>query len=394
MSGARDWTIDIETKGLPELKEVYKLYGAEKKEAAKSWPQFGHNYNQVSREYMYNWFNKHLELGQTEPVAEKPFVPVPPKELSVFNEQYPRPKDAVDAERLRKFMTEASDKQNAALQPKDAESLKEFRRVIGTALRVMVNDRLPKAVEVETKDGAKEERDGYSLARFTLTRKGQGEQVPVVALRGKEVNGPVVIWVHPEGSSSLMKDGKLVPVAKEILDRKAGIVAPDVFMTGAAKGAKPTTVNAQYAGYTFGYNRSILANRVHDILTVIASIAEGAPRGVKFHLVGIDQAGPWVLLARALCGDAVARTAVDLDQFRFEKVRTASDEMMLPGALKYGGLPAFAALCAPGELLVHNRGGDSGAVLKAAYKAAGKPESLREEADKATLAKVIEWLLR
>ena len=64
--------------------------------------EFDHNYNQVSREMMYNWFNKHLNLGLSEPVVEKPFVPVPPKELSVYDEQHPRPKDAVNAERLRR----------------------------------------------------------------------------------------------------------------------------------------------------------------------------------------------------------------------------------------------------------------------------------------------------
>src|SRR5205085_213867 len=47
MSGANDWTIDIETKGLPELKALYKLYDAEDKVLAKCFPQFGHNYNQV-----------------------------------------------------------------------------------------------------------------------------------------------------------------------------------------------------------------------------------------------------------------------------------------------------------------------------------------------------------
>src|SRR5262245_30412320 len=73
MSGANDWTIDIETKGLPELKKLYALYGAEDRVLAKCFPQFGHNYNQVSREVMYNWFNKHLQLGQKSPVVEKPF---------------------------------------------------------------------------------------------------------------------------------------------------------------------------------------------------------------------------------------------------------------------------------------------------------------------------------
>src|SRR5262249_10850305 len=52
MTGAKDWTIDIETKGLPELKAVYRLYNAEDRVLAKCFPQFGHNYNQVSREVM------------------------------------------------------------------------------------------------------------------------------------------------------------------------------------------------------------------------------------------------------------------------------------------------------------------------------------------------------
>ncbi len=135
MSGAKDWTVDIEKKGFPELQKLYKLYGAEDLVMARCFPQFGHNYNQVSREVMYNWFNKHLKLGLTEPVVEKPFVPVPPKELSVYTEDHPLPKDAVDAGRLRKLMAEASDKQITAFVPKDKKSLDEYRRVFGTAAR-------------------------------------------------------------------------------------------------------------------------------------------------------------------------------------------------------------------------------------------------------------------
>src|SRR5205085_6897807 len=71
MTGAHDWTINIEKKGLPELKQVYKLYDAEDRVMAKCFPQFEHNYNQVSRELMYNWFNKHLNLGLSAPVEEK-----------------------------------------------------------------------------------------------------------------------------------------------------------------------------------------------------------------------------------------------------------------------------------------------------------------------------------
>jgi hypothetical protein len=112
-------------------------------------------------------------------------------------------------------------------------------------------------------------------------------------------------------------------------------------------------------------------------------------------LVGIGKAGSWVLLARSLCGDAVQRTAADMDQFRFEKVRTTSDEMMLPGALKYGGLPALAGLAAPGELYIHNhQGTGSGPWLKAAYTAAKAEDRLQREAQKQPTDKVIDWLLK
>jgi dienelactone hydrolase len=399
MTGANDWTIAIETKGLPELKELYKLYGAEDNVMARCFPKFGHNYNQVSREVMYNWFNKHLKLGWKDPVEEKPFEPVfPTKELSVYDKEHPHPADALKADELRKKMTEASDKQIEALIPRDAAGLKEFQRVIGTALRVMIHDGLPKADEVEAKEiGDKQERDGVTFRRYLLTRKGAGEQLPAVGLAGKEFDGTVVVWVHPAGKASLWQDGKLAPAARAILDKKAAILAPDVYLTGEFADAKPEPINknyANYAGYNYGYNRTLLANRVHDVLTAVA-FAKGHEKTKAVDLVGFEKAGPWVVLARGLCGDAVTRTAADFDQFRFEKVDKVEDEMLLPGGLKYGGLPAFAALAAPGELYLHNHQGTGvGQWVKAAYAAAGAKDRLEHSGEKVNADKVVAWLLR
>jgi dienelactone hydrolase len=401
MSGADDWTREIETKGLPELKKVYGLYNAENLVHAKHYP-FPHNYNQVSREMMYNWFNKHMKLGQKEPVEEKPFVPVPPKELSVFDEQHPVPKDAASAEELRKYMSSSSDKQIAALLPKDAESFREFQRVLGTALRVMIHDRLPPADDVEVKyEGEQGEKDGCYYRKMLIGRRGMGEQIPAVTLsaKGAPVTRTCVVWIHPAGKSSLWQDGKLVPAARQIL-AKAHILAPDVFLTGEFAGAKAPVVNPAYAGFTFGYNRSLLANRVHDILTAVAAMrhqkaTKGLPSIERIHLVGWEKAGPWVLLARPLCENAVARTAVDCDQFRFDKVRTTNDEMMLPGAIKYGGMSAFGALCAPGELYLHNNKATGiGEWIKPAYQAAGSADHWQHNGEKAAADKVAEWLVR
>jgi hypothetical protein len=396
MSGADDWTKEIETKGLPELKALYKLYGAQDKVMAKCFPQFEHNYNQVSRELMYNWFNKHLQLGQSEPVAEKPFVPVPPKELSVYDEQHPRPKDATDANALRKYLTEASEKLLERLHPKNSVSLREFQDIVGNALRVMIHSKLPQSSNPESLGGGKEDEeqiDDVQLTRFRLRRKGTNEEIPVIVLIPRNPDDRVVIWIHPEGKSSLIKHGKLVPAARRILDKRGVILSPDLFMTGEYRGAQTPVVNDNFAGYTFGYNRPLLANRVCDILSMVG-LSREPPRSQKFYFISFAQAGPWVLLARGLCGNAIVRTAVDANQFDFDLVKQTSDEMMLPGALKYGGMASFAALCAPGELYLHNvRASPRNDWIKDAYRAAGAADKLKLQTEKADEDKVIEWLL-
>jgi Acetyl xylan esterase (AXE1) len=393
MSGANDWTKDIESKGLPELKALYRLYDAEENVLARCFPQFGHNYNQVSREVMYNWFNSHLKLGLPTPVKEQPFEPIPPKELSVYDEQHPRPKDDVGADGVKKYLTEQSRAALQALEPKSAKQLASLRHVVGTALQVMVNDTLPPVDAVEAKEaGDREEFDGYVARKFLLGRKGQHEQVPAYGLgRGAEFNGTVVIWVHPAGKASLFADGKLSPAAKSVLDTKAAILAVDVCGTGELGGA--TRADGKYPGFTIGYNRPLLGERVHDILTAIA-FAKAHPQSKEVRLVGWESAGPWVVLARALAWDAVARTAADLNGFRFENVRTNDDPMMLPGALQYGGMAAFASLCAPSALLLHNRSGSGTRDwVWSAYQAAGAEVRFRRETERLDADKVVEWLL-
>jgi dienelactone hydrolase len=393
MSGANDWTLHIEERGLPELKKLYQLYDAEDRVLARCFPQFEHNYNQVSRELMYNWFNKHLRLGQPEPVSEKPLVPVPPAQLSVYDGEHPRPADTADAATLRRYLTATADRQIEALRPRDTQSLAEFRRVLGTALRVMIHDELPAADQVDANEvGDKGERDGLTWRRYLLSRKGQGEAVPAFGIKGPQFDGTVVVWVHPRGKASLFEDGKLTAAARQVLDGRAAILALDAFGTGEFGEVKPR-VDEKFAGYTFGYNRPLLAQRVHDVLTAVAFV-RGHERTKQVHLLGWEEAGPWVLLARSLCGEAVARTAADFAGFRFEKVRDTADPMMLPGALKYGGLAALAALAAPAELYDHNhRGTGSGRWLRAAYQAAGATDKLHRNPDKMPPEQVVGWLL-
>ena len=111
LSGANDWTIDIETKGLPELRQVYSLYGKRDFVHAKCFPQFGHNYNQVSRELMYSWLNAHLKLGHKAPIEERDFEPIPPDQLSVFDDEHPLPNDAKSSAELQQYLAKVAQTQ-------------------------------------------------------------------------------------------------------------------------------------------------------------------------------------------------------------------------------------------------------------------------------------------
>jgi dienelactone hydrolase len=393
-SAANDWTKEMMTKGYPELQQLYDLYGAKDKVAVRAWLEYGHQYNVHARQMMYSWFLKYL-AGKTEEVKEAPFKPVaPPKELTVYDEKHPRPKDELKADKLREAMTKASDEQMAKLAPKDGASLKEFQRVAGTALRAMVNSELPK--EIGVRAGPLESKaNGLVMHRAVLGRKDEKDAVPTAGVYAPTFKGEkVVIWLHPMGKASLFEDGKAVPAMKSLTDAGFAVVAPDLLGVGENALSKPLAVDKGFAGYTYGYNRSLLANRVHDALTLLA-FGKSMLKAKTIQLVGWAEMGVVAVLARALAGDAVAKTAADLNQFRFETIKDTADPMMLPGAVKYGGLPAFLALCAPGQVFVHNhRGTASGRLPRAAYEAAGAADNLTRATEKVDEAKVVEWLVK
>lgn len=393
MSAANDWTKEIMTKGFPDLKELYKLVGAENKVAAKAWLEFGHNYNQPAREFMYNFFLTHLKGKVTDDwVLEKAYSPTPPKELSVFDATHPRPADEVkDAKVLRETMSAASDAQMAKLAPTDAKSLAAFKGVIGPALRAMVNSELPKEIGIR-KGPLESKPDGVTMHRAVLGRKDEADAVATAGLIPPKFTGEkVVVWVHPKGKASLFDGAKIVPAVRAMCDAGYAVVGMDCFGVGEMAATLP--VNKTFAGFTYGYNRSVLANRVHDILTVLAFTKFIGAKTT--HLVGWGEAGPWAVIARAMAGDAVTRLAVDLNQFRFESIKEEDDPMMLPGAVKYGGIPAFLAVAAPGEVLAYNHAGTmTGRLPRAAYAAVGAEAKLVRDPAKWEDVKVAGWLVK
>ena len=95
---------------------------------------------------------------------------------------------------------------------------------------------------------------------------------------------------------------------KALTDAGFAVTAPDLLGTGENVAPKGWDVNKGYAGYTYGYNRSLLANRVHDALTLVA-FAQTMVKAKQICVVGWDEFGTVAVLAKALAGDAAVRTS-------------------------------------------------------------------------------------
>ena len=148
----------------------------------------------------------------------------------------------------------------------------------------------------------------------------------------------------------------------------------------------------EFAGYTYGYNHPLFAQRTHDVLTLVTFLRNtktGHPSPKSVAVAGWGDAGPIVTAARALAGDAIDRAAVDTGGFRFGKLLDYRDPMFLPGGAKYLDLPGMIALNAPHALWLAGEG--------------AKPEGLGSKFTELTLftgdstqkqATAVEWLVK
>jgi dienelactone hydrolase len=364
MTAADDWTKEMETKGFPELKEHYKLLGVPENVTLAALVQFEHNYNYPSRAAMYEWMNKHLRLGQPTPIVEAPFEPLSREEMSVWTDDHPAPSgDAVGEayeRRLLRQMTDEEHRQYAALKPdsKRPESLPEFERVIGGAWDTLIGRKLPESGAVKFDASDRQETDSYRLIRGRITYAAVGEQVPVVVLLPSEPRDKTVIWLDEHGAKALFDDnGKPAAAAKKLLDAGVPVVGVDLLYQGdtlAAPNAQSRVSIAHprnYAGFTYGYNYPLFAQRVHDVLTVIAAVRDRRGDEANIHLVGFGPAGAWAAAAAAQAGEAASGLAVD-ESFRLAAVDRLDSPHLLPGAAKYGGVEALLALAKPKSLVI------------------------------------------
>ncbi|MCS7237886.1 MAG: acetylxylan esterase [Thermoguttaceae bacterium] len=386
MTSANDWTKEMPTKGFPELQRLYQLYDATDRVYLAAFLDHPHNYNYHSRLVMYRWMNKHLGLGLPEPIDERPFRPLSREEMTVWTDDHPKPPSGEDYERsLLRWITEDSRRQIEELIPQSAEGLAPFRKVIGGAVDVMIGRGLPPANEVDFEQRFERRGEGFLWVGGIVRQTKYREEVPVYVLvpRGVPFNGTAILCVTPNGKQDLVSQtGSPHEQVLEIVRKGYGVVAVDVFGQGESTlDGQPITRNRldpkrkEYAGYTYGYNHPLFAQRVHDILTVLAAL-RARPEVARVYLVGLGDGGRWAAAALAQASSAVDRAVIDTAGFRFRQLSAIDDPDFLPGAVKYLDLPGMLALAAPVPLLIWSEQESDLAVVRAVYEAAGAREKL------------------
>jgi dienelactone hydrolase len=404
MTAANDWTKEMPTKGYPELQEHFAMMGAPKNVMLKACLQFGHNYNYVSRGAMYGWFNQQFKLRLPEPVVEEDYTYSTPKELSVWDEQHPKPAGGPEFERkLLRWITERDQKQLAQSQ----DSLEDFKSVYGGAMDVIIGRDLTGVGAVKLALVRQADRGDYQEKAGLLRNAAHGEELPVVILEPKKSRHTVVIWVDPQGKSGLYAkggDGKVqvLPAVQKLLSSGVTVIGVDLLYQGEFLADDQPLAQApkvknkrEAAAFTLGYNYPVFAQRVQDLLSVI-EYARTQIRGLeRLDLVGVNGAGAWVAAAKAQAGNAIQCVAADTGGFRFANVKDILDLNFLPGGAKYGDVPGMLALGAPGKLWVAGEGTEAPTMLKRVYQAAGAPQNLTLAKTEAKQApdEAVQWLL-
>ena len=404
MTTANDWTKEMSTKGFPELKKLYTLLGAPNNVMLKRGEHFPHNYNAVSRGAFYTWLNRHFKLGQKEPVIERDYEPLKRAQLTVWDEQHPAPK-AADPDFERKLLRWFADDANKQLAD-FAKSRGSFQSTFGEALDVVIGRTWNEVGNAEPVRKERIDRGNYTEVTGFSRNTTHGEELPAVALWPKEWNRRVVLWFSGEGKGGLFansSDGyKPRPEIQKLIESGAAVIGVDLFdqgeflTNGTPLRQTRRVKNPREAGaYTFGYNPSVFAQRVHDVLTVIKSSSDTDTKPDSISLVGIEGMGPVVAAARALARDAIERAVIDTQGFRFGKVLDLHDPNFLPGGAKYGDVPALLALAAPGRTWIAGENAEGLALTQSQYRAAGAEKNLTRfsgETQRMQTA-ALEWLL-
>jgi dienelactone hydrolase len=390
VSATGDWTANTPQVEFPAVQAIYRLYGAEERVATVQ-VDAEHNYNRESREAVYAWFGRWLLGEDLEGASEPPYQLDPPQQMRVFASPGDLPTEAVTPAQLIEQQIKRAEAQIEALRPRDEASLHAYRQTMGVAYRDALNVELPDERDLTIRELDAVEGGalggGVRMQRLVLGRTSVGERTPALLYAPVERAQGAVLVVHSEGKAAV--DTALV---ESLLAQRLAVLTPDVYGSGELGSLERDRTMAHFTCF----NPTDAALHVQDVLTALATLralaytVSDAPR---VALVGLEGAGLWCLLARALAGTVVGRTVADAGPFACADDDAWIKSLYLPLLRRAGDLRTAVALSAPGPLWIYHAAPSfPTAWCRDIYRAAGAQEALRVQSDRAEQSAVVAWL--
>ncbi len=357
------------SKGFPELQALYDVLGQQDHVQLTSRTEFEHNYNQVSREAMYRWFARFLMLDG--PLDESEIHFVPPNELSVFDDQHPRPAGGDEFEKsLLQYWSQDSQKLLSRLVPSDNASLEKYRAQIGGPLQVTLGRRPnEEPVVFKIAKGFKtDEPDHGRIRRSFVLRNTMGEEF-TTTIQANNKSDPVVLIVDSSGAHVLDEDSPRHKLVDGILTNGFSAATIDHHFINQVnlKSTRQVENNRDFAGYTLGYNSPQIIKKLHDYVGLIFADPQPLER-IRFLVSTDSESAGLAALTAAVSSGKLDGVAIDTCGFRFANIRDIRSPNFLPGGEKYFDIPGYLSLVDANWLLVVGESAESLKLVSAARK--------------------------
>ena len=380
-----DWTrTTMELEG-PAIAKIYSLYG-EADQLRYVRFNFDHNYNQTSREAVYQWFGQWLtHAPNPATIKEVAYTKEPDAALRVFPDGK-MPDDTVTEEQLIAQITRAATNEWWTYAPINPPLLERYRQqMIPAWKRTLQVELVERGLMVQTEKITKLE--GHTATRLQLGRVGRGDKLNATLMTPRRDTLKVmVVLAHPDGRGGYLNaDETPKGLARQLLDRGVAVLLVDTFSPEESE----TKARNYAADFFTTYNRTDVQERVQDLVTACA-FAQSQNKGRKVILSGAGRAGLWAMLASPVCDALVADCAA------FDATTDQSflaRDIFAPGLRKIGAFEGVAAINTGNPILLHGTGGQfTTRFLTKVYKGMHVLERFRQETAVLKDAEIAEWV--
>jgi hypothetical protein len=381
LTAADDWTIEMPTKGFPELQQLYDLYGVKDQVELTSRLEFGHNYNQFGRRAMYSLIARNFGL---EDFPETPFRVLRDQEMSWFAaaeaanattesppkepEFQPETGEAFEVKLLQWWQATSQQswsklQESIIAQGSDAKGELAAWRNRLRGLYLGSDYRLPSELAWILVEAARplSETSRWQRTEWVLVDHQTKVKIPAIVLEPVSEasvlpgSGPTCLYVGNQADDLFDEAGQPKPWVLQKLEAGHQVVGIDLFGQGryVAHGNfkmddRWQMTKRESAGYVMGYNLPLISLRAQDILQVLAAYrGSAADPAAGVEMVAEGDGVPTLTVA-GLAWDSnlalMSRIELRGGDFRFTAVPSLRDPNFLPGSAIVGDLPGMWTL--------------------------------------------------